>query len=322
MKYVFQSCFAERLTSFIAQKRALGWSYDGSEAMLFQFDRFCFEQYPNLENITKELCFAWAIRRDTENSKTFNNRLSPVREFARYLNRIGEQAFIIPTNYAKKGARAIPYIYSEEEIAAIWLELDNIRPHKGYPVRYLVIPAAARLLYCCGLRPCEARKLLVDDVDLNARKLNIRESKGHKDRIVMLADDVAEYLIRYNDAVSRVLPGRRYFFPTSTDTIYCKDWLKYEFRKLRAKLNWQKIGSCPPRPYDFRHTFATHRLYKWLKEGKDLTVMLPYLSAYMGHAHLSDTYYYVHLVPEQFEAMSGLDFSRYEALLPEVDCDE
>jgi hypothetical protein len=42
----------------------------------------------------------------------------------------------------------------------------------------------------------------------------------------------------------------------------------------------------------------------------------------MGHAQLSDTFYYIHLVPGQLEAMSGLDFSKYEALLPEVECCE
>jgi len=72
----------------------------------------------------------------------------------------------------------------------------------------------------------------------------------------------------------------------------------------------------------FSHTFATHRLYLWLREGKDVTAMLPYLSAYMGHAQLSDTYYYIHLVPELFADMSGLDFSKYESLLPEVESDE
>ncbi len=81
-------------------------------------------------------------------------------------------------------------------------------------------------------------------------------------------------------------------------------------------------GGGLPRLYDFRHTFATHRLYQWMREGKDLMAALPYLSAYMGHAHMSDTYYYIHLVPGQLEAMSGYDFSKYEALLPEVECNE
>lgn len=47
-----------------------------------------------------------------------------------------------------------------------------------------------------------------------------------------------------------------------------------------------------------------------------------YLSAYMGHAQLSDTYYYIHLVPGLLEEMSGFAFSSAEAFLPEVRADE
>jgi len=175
------------------------------------------------------------------------------------------------------------------------------------------------LLYCCGLRPVEARKLKIRDVDLDAGKLYIRESKGHNDRIVMLADDVLDYFKTYNEQVSRLLPGREWFFPNSVDSLYTKEWLEKTFRIARKKLGFIQSSSNPPRLYDFRHTFATHRLYLWLNEGKDLTAMLPYLSAYMGHAQLSDTYYYIHLVPGQLEVMSGLDFSKYESLLPEVE---
>jgi integrase len=322
LNHTFQSRFAERLTTFVAQKRALGWSYNGSEAMLARFDKFCSEQYPDSDALTSEICLAWTVRRETEGNNSFRNRIATVREFARHLNRIGEQAFIIPAKYAKKGARPVPYIYSEEEIARIWREFDAIEPRDDYPVRHFVAPAFVRLLYCCGLRPCEARKLMVDDVNLDLGKLYIRESKGYKDRIVMMAEDVLEYFIQYNNRVSKVLPGRKQFFSSSTDTICGSGWFEVEFRKIRVKLDLQQASSNPPRLYDFRHTFATHRLYKWLREGKDLTAMLPYLSAYMGHTLLSDTYYYIHLVPGQLEAMSGLDFSKYEALLPEVECYE
>ena len=55
-----------------------------------------------------------------------------------------------------------------------------------------------------------------------------------------------------------------------------------------------------------------------MKDGKDVTAYLPYLSAYLGHAQLSDTAYYIHLVPGIFEGMAGFDFSSRESLLPEV----
>ena len=50
--------------------------------------------------------------------------------------------------------------------------------------------------------------------------------------------------------------------------------------------------------------------------------MLPYLSAYMGHAQLSDTYYYIHLVPGLMEEMTVFAFCSAEVLLPEVETDE
>ena len=39
-----------------------------------------------------------------------------------------------------------------------------------------------------------------------------------------------------------------------------------------------------PRVYDFRHTFATECICRWMREGRDIDAMLPFLSAYMGHA--------------------------------------
>ena len=318
----FKSQFADRIVEFVQQKRALGFPYDGSEAILEKFDRFCLEHFPSEIILSKELCLAWAVRRETEGNNGFRNRVSPIREFAKYLIRIGEAAYIVPPDFTRRGPRPLPYIYSEEEVAAILRVFDEMKPRKGFPVRHFVIPAIIRLLYCCGLRPVEARRLKVTEVDLSIGKIYIRESKGHKDRIVMLGGDNIEYFRTYNGNVSCLLPGRDWFFPNSSDEIYTKEWLDKTFRIAREKAGITGESSNPPRPYDLRHTFATHRLYLWMKEGKNLDSMLPYLSTYMGHAQLSDTYYYIHLVPGQLKTMSGLDFSKYEALIPEVDDDE
>jgi integrase/recombinase XerD len=68
-----------------------------------------------------------------------------------------------------------------------------------------------------------------------------------------------------------------------------------------------------------RHSFATHRLYRWARQGRDLSAALPYLSAYMGHTQLSDTLYYVHLIPEAVQPMAT---DMFTALLPEAETDE
>lgn len=319
---VFCSHFAGIIQQFIEQKNALGFPYEESIRILQVFDRFCMDKFPHETALTKELCMAWAIRKETEQNNSFRNRLMPVREFARYLNRIGEPAYVLSPDLSQKGPRHMPHIYSEEEIAAFWHTLDLIRPRRGFPIRHLVIPTIFRLIYCCGMRPIEARKLRVENVDLNVGKLKIMESKGHKDRIVMMTDDVTELLRQYHKQVNRIMPGQDLFFPNSQGHLYTKRWIEKTFRIMWDKTGIPVSAEKPPRIYDFRHTFATHRLYMWLREGKDVSAQLPYLSAFMGHSQLSDTYYYIHLVPELFTAMSGLDFTKYESLLPEVEIDE
>ena len=148
MTYTFKSLFAERLRGFVEQKNAVGFPYAESSRILRDFDEFCLNRYPFETTLTKEICLAWAVRKNTEGNNTFRNRLMPVREFARYLNRNGNTAFVLPPNFAKKGARHIPHIYSEEEIAALWDVLDQLKPRKGYPIRHFVIPTLVRLLYC------------------------------------------------------------------------------------------------------------------------------------------------------------------------------
>lgn len=322
MIYTFKSRFATRIQEFIAQKNALGFGYLESSRLLRDFDRFCLTYFPDADSLTENLCLAWATKKDTEGNNTFRNRMMPVREFARYLNRNGETAYVLPPDIARKDTPYAPYIYTEAEILAIWDVLDHLIPRSGFPVRQFVIPAMVKLLYCCGLRPAEARRLRVGDVDMDKGRLNIMESKQHRSRIVMMTDDVAEMLSDCNTAVSAVMPDREPFFPNSEGGFYGKRGLEKTFRQTLMKAGIDGTGRRSPRLYDFRHTFATHRLYHWMCEGKDLNAMLPYLSAYMGHAQLSDTYYYIHPVPGLMEEMSDFAFSSAEVLLPEVETDE
>ena len=50
--------------------------------------------------------------------------------------------------------------------------------------------------------------------------------------------------------------------------------------------------------HDLRHSFATHRLVQWYKEGADVQTLLPVLSTYLGHSHLEDTSIYLSMTHE------------------------
>ena len=81
MMYTFKSCFASQIEDFIAQKNALGFGYLESSRLLRDFDRVCLTHFPEENTLTKELCLAWATKKDTEGNNTFRNRMMPVREF-------------------------------------------------------------------------------------------------------------------------------------------------------------------------------------------------------------------------------------------------
>lgn len=53
-----------------------------------------------------------------------------------------------------------------------------------------------------------------------------------------------------------------------------------------------------PRPHDLRHRFAIRTLLHWYRCGDNVEQRLPELAAYLGHAHVSDTYWYLSATPE------------------------
>ncbi len=294
MVYTFESHFAAQIENFIAQKNALGFGYLESSRLLRDFDRFCLTHFPEENTLTKELCLAWATKKDTEGNNTFRNRMMPVREFARYLKPQRRSCLHSAARHCQERCAVCPVHLHRGRNPG---HLGCFRPLEtrgGFPVRQFVIPAMIKLMYCCGLRPSEARRLHVDDVDLDIGRLNIMESKQHRSRIVMMADDVTKMFSDCNAVVTSAMPEREPFFPNSEGGFYGKRGLEKTFRLVLKKAGVTGTGRRSPRLYDFRHTFATHSCTTGMNEGKDLNVMIPYLSAYMGHAQLSDTYYYIH----------------------------
>ena len=322
MNTPFTSLFAERLEGFLAQKRALGYSFSNITDFKL-FDRMCVAQFPNESELTAEICNFWAMRRENEKPQTINRRLPFIREFARYLIRNGEKAYVLPIGNIKGTQRYMPHIYSHAELVKLWNAAETIPSTRLHPAAHIIIPTLLRLLYCSGIRPSEAFKLTMQDINLQSGKLFVVESKGNRDRIIMLCGEILNICRTFNDAMEELFPGRAFFFSQSVTKACDYKWLSYIFRGLLAALQIENHYGAPPRLYDLRHTFATHRLYRWMKDGKDLHTMMPYLSAYMGHARISETYYYIHLVPGMHEEMSDFRYESPKGLFPKVvDSDE
>ncbi len=57
--------------------------------------------------------------------------------------------------------------------------------------------------------------------------------------------------------------------------------------------------------HDLRHTFAVRRVTLWQANGVEIDQAMLALSTYMGHAKISNTYWYLTAVPELMAAAAG-----------------
>lgn len=320
MSRIFTSGLKEPMEGFIAEKHALGFPYVDGERITSNFDRFCTTHHPGCSTITKEMGLQWATLREGEGQKNVSTRIGVVRELARYMQRNGMEAYIIPNDFGKNpGRRYVPHIFTDEELSSIFAAADHLPVSNRDYTAHLVAPVLFRLLYSCGLRPSEGRLIKRQNIDLEHGILLIPESKGHKDRLVSMSDDMTALCRKYDVQMRLICPDSDFFFPAvRCNPEFCHHWVSDTLWRCWNNAGLGVYSGNKPRPYDFRHTFATKTLYRWMKEGRELDNCLPYLSAYMGHAHFEHTAYYIHLVPEFFPQMSQMDMNRFSSLIPEV----
>ena len=311
--------FKPYIEGLIEQKRAVGLIYDGAVYVLKVFSVFCMKNYPNETVLTQEVAMHWAERRQNENVNTLQSRIIPIRQLAKYMNRMGIEAYVIPNGIPGKRSWYVPHIFTDQELRAFFTAVDQCPTTPRSPAQHLIIPVFFRVLYCCGLRSAEARLLKVEDVDLETGKLTIRQSKGNKDRNVMMSEGISNLCSIYHAKVSRIFPDRSIFFPNPFGEAYTTCTVDKWFHQFWDKTEAAKfVSGNPPRVHDFRHTFAVKCLNRWIQDGKDINACLPYLTMYMGHTHFSGTDYYLHLVPEFFPLFREKTLQKCANLIPDV----
>ncbi|HZK61533.1 MAG TPA: tyrosine-type recombinase/integrase [Anaerovoracaceae bacterium] len=318
MKTTNISHFTPYIEEMISFKISLGYERRTYEGFLNDFSKFCAETYSTLEHLTEELALAWCTRRSSESQPGFRRRISALREFGKYLSAIGIESYILPSNFAGSRTTFTPYIFSDDELLAIFTESDKLIPNYNSPYLHMIVPVLLRLIFFCGLRPNEGREIRKEDVDLEDGILFIRKNKAHRERYVPISEDICSLCKSYSEKLKYFAPESEYFFPTPNGAPYPAKWLTRQFLRIWGKVKQDKYQPRV-RIYDFRHRFATTVMMKWLNEGSDLYAKLPYLSTYMGHTHFSDTAYYIHLLPENLMKSPSIDWTSFSELIPEVE---
>jgi integrase len=321
MSSEYSSEFASYISALVATKRSSGYKYETAEYHLHKFDSYCC-LHDSSKIFSKNLILGWAKVRDGEDPAAHRTRISPIRELGKYMQSHGvSDAYILPSSMHRKIDRYVPHFFTKLEITTFFSACDNLKAHAGMYARHLVLPIFFRLLYCCGLRICEARTLRVENVDLKNGIIDIIESKGHRSRRIPFAQDLLVLFKIYDERVAKIYPGRIYFFPTTKSGCYKGKSISPIFKKIWKAAGLTQGGGNRPRAYDFRHHFALTNLNRWITSGVDVNSKLPYLTKYMGHSCMESTAYYLHLVPEFFPTFSK-KVKVTESVLPEVDYDK
>ena len=288
----------EAVQEYLATRRSLGFKLRDEGTVLPQFIQFLEQQGSSF--ITADLAVKWAKQAQKATPAHWARRLSMVRIFASYHSATDPRTqipspYLLPHRYHRKQ----PYIYSDTEVMRLLKAATKLSSPAG--LRASTYEILLGLLSVTGMRISEAVALDQQDVDLIGGTLTIRQSKFGKSRMIPIHLTVQRKLRTYETLKNTIIPSPETssFFISEAGKRLTKWIVERTFVKLSRQIGLRgQMDSHGPRLHDFRHTFAVKTLLRWYHSGDYVDQRIPYLSAYLGHRHLNDTYWYLSAVPE------------------------
>lgn len=286
------------LEDYLALRRALGFELRLAGRLLQRFVDFA--QAAGAAYITTQLALQWATQPAHAQPAQWANRLGMVRRFALYCSSIDPRTVVPPPDLLPyRLARPSPYIYRDEQIAQLIQAARALPSQTGLrPHTYSTLFA---LYVVTGMRTKEPLRLDRDDVDLANGVLTVRGAKFGKSRYVPIHPSTQRALRRYAQHRDRLCPTPQSssFFVSDQGSRITEWSVRWTFIKLSHQIGLRHPGdSRGPRLLDFRHHLAINTLIRWHRCGVDVEKHLPELSTYLGHVHISDTYWYLTATPQ------------------------
>lgn len=227
-------------------------------------------------------------------------KLSAIRQFHRFLVteglRADDPALIIE---APRRGRSLPKILSVAEVdrlLAITKEglYDSARP-AAERLRALRMACLLELLYATGLRVSELVALPSGAAQRQTPFLHVR-GKGGRERLVPLSSAARESILAYRNFLKEKNPEAAagpWLFPAEGKNGHLT---RQAFaRDLKSCAAAAGIALARVSPHVLRHAFASHLL----QNGADLRIVQELL----GHADISTTQIYTHVLDERLKAM-------------------
>ncbi len=180
--------------------------------------------------------------------------------------------------------RKIPDVLTAEEQEAL-LKQPNLRYPTGQRNRLIL-----QLMLSTGLRLAETTALLWRDIDLHAGRLQVQRGRGARERVLWIGDADLGALRDWHGRQARDVAGRpEHVFTTLEGKPVSGRYVQAMVKRYAQKAGIEKNVH----PHLLRHTFAAD-IYR---ETSNIRVAQKAL----GHADLSTTQIYTHLVEEELE---------------------
>lgn len=290
----------EDVLDYLALRRTMGFKVEGLSKLLVSFVGFC--ESRQATRVLTDLAVEWALTpvKVPVSDALFARRMDAVRVFARHQHALDPATEVPPAAIrSRRYQPREPNVFTDAEIVALLTAADSLSPRfKAVTWRTLI-----GLLAATGMRPGEACRLSLADIDLGGGVIRVLDTKFGKSRLVFIhpttATVVAEYLQVRRDWVGATARACPAVFVNTRRTSLSPDKLGVTFNKILAATGIKTApGHRPPRLHDLRHTFAVTTMLGWYRDGHDVQARLPLLSTWLGHVDPASTYWYLHAVPE------------------------
>ncbi len=295
----------QNIKTYVRRRRANGVAFDKGEANLISFAKQVGDV--PLHSITTYDVSKYLDGPFTS-TVTWRGKHSLLRQFFEFwVSRGFPVVPVMPPARAPVRQTFTPYIYTRADIRSLIKATGIIQGRNLGHMEAHTMKAILIVLYGTGALLGQVLQLTRGDVDLARNLLTLRSTRFGRVRSIPLGPDLREvirsHLATKPRGTSRSVP----LFATRSDSPLAARTVVGNFWRLRKKAGVLRFDESiyQPRLQDFRATFAVHRITSWIKNGADLSRMLPALSTYMGHVSLTAADRYLLLTPERFR--KGLD---------------
>lgn len=286
------------LTRYVALHHALGFKFRIQAGLLRSFVAFAEAHGDDVVLAARSV--EWAS--EAPSAPQRRNRLLTVRRFALAMHAEEPRHEVPAADTLGRASfkRKRPYIWSDDEIALLIDAALRLEPTGG--IRPRMYWTLFGLLAATGLRISEALALRICDYTNDG--LMVLATKFRKSRLVPI-----------HDSTRRVLDDWLEFHPAGSDaplfrskmgtgpaystviTVYLK-----AARSIDLRAGPGKPG---PRIHDLRHSFAVRSLERCGSDRSAVALHMAGLSTYLGHAHVTDTYWYLQATPTLMVAIAA-----------------